>query len=953
MNDDRDSVNTDWFEGVAVVGMAGRFPGAGNIDEFWENLRNGVESISFFTDEELEAAGVGSSLLQNPNFVKARAVLDDIDGFDAEFFGYNPREAELMNPQHRVFLECAWEALENAGYNPETYLGLIGVFAGASMNGYLNRIYSNREIRESLNSFQAMIGNEKDHLPTRISYKLNLRGPSLNIQTACSSSLVATSIACQSLMNYQCDMALAGGISIRIPQRTGYLYQEGGINSPDGHCRAFDAAAQGTVSGNGVGIVVLKRLVDAINDGDSISAVIKGSAVNNDGALKVGYTAPSIDGQAVVIAMAQMAADVPPETITYIEAHGTGTPLGDPIEIAALRQVFNFRAPGQGRCAIGSVKTNIGHLDAAAGVAGLIKTVLCLKHKQIPPSLHYQQPNPRIDFENGPFYVNQKLSEWETGGVPRRAGVSSFGIGGTNAHVILEEAPTIPTHDQSRPYQLLTLSAKTITSLENATTNLVDFLKKNSDVTLPDVSYTLQIGRKPLSRRRILVCREKSEAIELLQTLNPLNVYTAIYEGKDRPVIFMFPGQGAQYINMGAELYQCEPEFRKEIDRCSELLKPELEGDLRELLYPRDVRREEAAERIKQTINTQPVLFVIEYALAKLWISWGVRPRAMIGHSIGEYVAATIAEALTLEDALKLVASRSKLMQRLPPGSMLLVPLSEEELEPLLDETLSIAVINGPSLCVISGAPQPVERLGQRLAERGVECRPLQTSHAFHSSMMEPILEEFVDEVRKVTLSAPKIPYISNVTGNWITETETTDPSYWARHLRRPVRFADGTKNLLQDPEAIFLEVGPGRSLSSLIRRHPKKYPTQEALTSMRHSDETKSDVALLLNTLGKLWLAGVEVNWDRFYASEKRRRIPLPSYPFEHRRYWIDPPTEVDANSSDERSNNGIHIDHTPPFISSSAPPMRARSAHVITKQLQLMSEQLDLLRRFRKSVR
>ncbi|MCC3418011.1 MAG: acyltransferase domain-containing protein [Microcoleus sp. PH2017_07_MST_O_A] len=891
--DNSEKTTQSSLEGIAIVGMAGRFPGAKNVDEFWQNLRDGVESISFFSEQELASFGIEPSVVRDPRYVKARAVLADIELFDASFFGLNPREAEITDPQHRFFLESAWQALENAGYNSETYEGAIGVYAGAgSFNTYfLNNLYPNRQLRESVGDFQLTIANEKDFLSTRVSYKLNLKGPSVTVQTACSTSLVAIGMACQSLLNYQCDMALAGGVSIGVNQKTGYFYKEGMILSPDGHCRAFDANAQGTVSGSGVGIVVLKRLEEAIADGDYIHAVIKGCAINNDGALKVGYTAPSIDGQAQAIADALAIAEIPPETVSYIEAHGTGTPLGDPIEIAALTQAFSVDTKKKGFCAIGSAKTNIGHLDTAAGVAGLIKTVQALKHQLIPPSLHFEQPNPKIDFANSPFYVNTQLSEWKAGKSPRRAGVSSFGIGGTNAHVVLEEAPIAEASGESRPSQLLVISAKTSSALNSATANLSKYLQQNTEVNLADVAYTLQVGRKAFNHRRIVVCNDSQDGFTALENLDPKRVFTNFPESKNPPVVFMFSGQGSQYINMSLEVYQVEPTFREQIDLCSEILKPYLGLDLRHVLYPSAAEAEAATNQLTQTAIAQPALFAIEYALAKLWMSWGVHPQAMIGHSIGEYVAACLAGVFSLEEGLSLVAARGKLMQQLPAGSMLAVPLTEQQVKPLLGNKLDLAAINGASISVVSGATEAVDELEQKLKEKGVECRRLHTSHAFHSQMMEPILEPFTEQVKKVKLKSPKIPYISNVTGNWITAEEATSPSYYAQHLRQTVRFAEGLQQLLNQPNQILLEVGPGRTLNTLAKQHHNKPSEQIILSSLRHPQDQKSDVAFLLTTLGQLWLGGVQIDWSQFYADEQRYRLPLPTYPFERQRYWIEPP--------------------------------------------------------------
>ena len=882
---------------IAIISMACRFPGAKDIEAFWQNLRDGVESISFFDDRELESSGVNPAMLRNPNYVKASGVLSDIELFDASFFNFSTREAEMIDPQQRLFLELAWEAIESAGYNTEVYEGAIGVYAGVGTNTYLlNNLYPNLKFLESAATFQLMIGNDKDFLPTRISYKLNLKGPSVNVQTACSTSLVAVHLACQSLLNGECDIALAGGVSIHVPQNAGYLYQEGMILSPDGHCRAFDAKAQGTVGSSGLGIVVLKRLEDALEDGDCIHAVIKGSAINNDGSIKVGYTAPSVDGQAAAIAEAQAIAGVEAETIGYIEAHGTGTALGDPIEIAALTQAF-AASTQKNFCAIGSVKTNFGHIDTAAGVAGLIKTALALKHKMIPPSLHFEKPNPQIDFANSPFYVNNKLSEWKTNGTPRRAGISSFGIGGTNAHVVLEEPPDVEVQgspgagEQGRSWQLLLLSAKTSTALEATTANLAQHLKQHPDLNLADVAYTLEVGRRAFDHRRMVVCQDLDEAVKALESLEPQQVFTHYQQPCHRPVVFMFSGQGTQYVNMAQELYQAEPTFRQQVDICSDILKPLLELDLRHVLYPSEEQTEEASQQLQQTAITQPALFVIEYALAQLWMEWGVHPQSMIGHSIGEYVAATLAGVFSLEDALAVVAARGQLMQQLPSGTMLAVPLPEIEVQPLLGKTLSLAAINGSSLCVVSGATESVDALQNQLASQGVDCRRLHTSHAFHSGMMEPILEPFIEQFKKVSLKPPQIPYISNVTGTWITATEATDPSYWARHLRQTVRFASGVQELLKEPAQILLEVGPGKTLTTLARRQVDRASEQVVLSSLRHPQENQSDVAFVLNRLGQLWLNGVQMNGSGFHTHQRCYRIPLPTYPFERQRYWVDPP--------------------------------------------------------------
>jgi acyl transferase domain-containing protein/acyl carrier protein len=893
---------------IAIIGMAGRFPGAADLDAFWQNLHDGVESINFLDDATLAARGVDPATRSDLSFVKATAELDGVELFDAAFFTMNPREAEITDPQHRVFLECAWESLESAGYTSERYQGVIGVYAGATINTYLLlHLAANPELLRTIEPLQLNIGNGGDFLTTRASYKLNLKGPSHVVQSACSTSLVAVHVACQSLLHEECDLALAGGVSINLSQRNGYAYQEGGMVSPDGHCRAFDAQAQGTIFGSGVGVVVLKRLADALADGDYIHALIKGSAINNDGALKVGYIAPSVDGQAEVIAEALANAGVAAATISYVEAHGTGTPLGDPIEVAALTKAFRATTAQNGFCALGSVKTNIGHLDAAAGVAGLIKTVLALKHAQLPPSLHFTQPNPNIDFASTPFYVNAALAPWRADRQPRRAGVSAFGVGGTNAHVILEEAPPRQPGTPARPWQLLTLSAKTATALEHATANLAAYLQRHPLAELTDVAYTLHVGRQSFSQRRTLVCRNHADALRLLAGAAPQRVFSAVAEPTPPAIIFLFPGQGAQYPQMAQELYRHEPVFRAALDQCAELLAPQLGRDIREVLFGAKGERRrtkddssdssrvlgpssDVAGSLDQTWLTQPALFAVEYALAQLWMRWGVQPHAMIGHSIGEYVAACLAGVLTLADALALVAARGKLMQALPSGGMLAVPLAEDELRYLLGPELALAAVNGPTMCVVAGPLAALAALEDQLTAEGISCRRLATSHAFHSQMVEPMIAAFADLVGAIALRSPQIPYISNVTGTWIRGEEATDPHYWTQHLRQTVRFASGIDELLREPSRVMLEVGPGQTLSRLVRRNPRYRATQLVLSTLPPRDDPQTEQAYVLGTLGRLWLAGAQIDWPGVYGDERRQRLPLPTYPFERQRYWIAP---------------------------------------------------------------
>jgi acyl transferase domain-containing protein/nucleoside-triphosphatase THEP1 len=884
---------------VAVIGIAGRFPGAKNVRHYWENLKNEVESIYFFTDEELEKNGVSSEQLSNPNYVKAFGVLEDLEYFDASFFSYTPKEAEIMNPQVRHFYECSWQALEDAGYNPETYDGLIGVYAGATSSFNWEGIVLLSGKDREVGSFAARTLADAVYFPTRMSYKLNLKGPSFFIQSACSTSLAAIHMASRAVLSGECQMALAGGVRIGVNQTKGYLYEEGMILSPDGHCRAFSAEANGTVSGNGIGIVLLKRLKNAIADRDHIYAVIKGSAMNNDGNRKVGYTSPSVQGQADAIRTALAMARVTPESIGYIEAHGTGTPLGDPVEMEALTVAFN--TDKRNYCPIGSVKSNFGHLDTAAGVAGFIKTVLVLKNKLIPPSLHFNSPNPKIDFENSPFYVNHSLTEWKSNGAPRRAGVSSFGIGGTNIHVILEEAPTLEDSDKSRACQVLLLSAKTQSALQRMEDEFVAYLKNNPSINIADATYTLTIGRKHFNYRKMVVCSSLEDTINVFSTPESTKVHESVLTGKDedKPVVFMFPGQGAQYIDMGLDLYRAEPLFRREMDDCFHILKSLLDFDIKELLYPSETQQEqdltdptsspEKSLQINQTEITQAVIFIFEYAMAKMLMVWGIKPYAMSGHSIGEYTAACLAGVFSLEDALKTVVCRGKLMQRMPTGSMLSIPLPEKEIKPFLDDQISLAAVNSSSRCVVSGNHKSIDKLKSKLHAMGFESTLLHTSHAFHSNMMEPILNEFKDHLDTIELNEPGIPYISNLTGKWIGPEESKNPGYWVKHLRNTVRFSGGIETLLEKEHAVFIEVGPGNALSTFVRQHKNKKKSHVVVDTVRKPKDQTADDYFLLNKIGQLWLYGVKIDWPKFYENQKRQRISLPGYSFDRHRFHID----------------------------------------------------------------
>ncbi|HEX3891038.1 MAG TPA: SDR family NAD(P)-dependent oxidoreductase [Terracidiphilus sp.] len=873
---------------LAIVGMAGRFPGAPNIADFWRNIRDGVESVRQLSDAELLAAGATPEELADPCYVKAASRLDDVPMFDAGFFGLSPRDASIMDPQHRHFLECAWEALEDAGHPPRDFNGTIGVFAGSGMNTYLiHNLLANRRLLETAGLFQLkQTGNDKDVLATRVSYQLDLRGPSINVQTACSTSLVAVHLACQSLLNYECDMALAGGVTIEIPHGRGYLYREGEILSRDGHCRPFDSASSGTIFGSGAGIVVLRRLDDALLDHDHVRALILGSALNNDGARKVGYLAPSVEGQAEVIAEALDFAGVSADQIDYIEAHGTGTIVGDPIEVRALTQAFRRSTPRSGYCGIGSLKSNIGHLDAAAGVSGVIKTVLALEHAQLPPSINCLNLNPHIELKDSPFYINRTLTDWPTHGSPRRAGVTALGVGGTNAHVVLEEAPRADLLRQTKPYQVLTVSAKTEAAAEQSLSNLVAHVQAHSTLHLADVAFTCQVGRYSFSHRRALIVSDSREELGPLADDEHLHVISGVAAKAAPKAVFMFSGQGSQYVGMGRELYAHEPVFRDAVDLCAQHLLAPLGLDLRTVLYPPEEDRHAASERLNETWLTQPALFVLEYALAHWWMSLGVEPAAMVGHSIGEYVAACLAGVFSLEDALTIVAYRGRLIYDLPSGSMLAVPLQAAELH--LNGELSLAAVNNPEMCVVSGPPDAIAEFEQTLAAQSVACRHLYTSHAFHSAMMNPILESFTKRVSTIAMRPPRIPYLSNVSGTWIQADEATNPAYWAKHIRQTVQFSTCLATLGQQPGQVVIEVGPGNTLTSLARGQIGN--TAKVFQSLPHPREKVSDLRCAFQTLAQLWVSGVDIDWVKLHTPGSVQRISLPTYPFEHRKYWIEP---------------------------------------------------------------
>jgi phthiocerol/phenolphthiocerol synthesis type-I polyketide synthase E len=902
---------------VAVIGMAGRFPGSPDVDAFWRNLRDGVEGITFFSDDELRAEGVSEELLARPNYVRARGVVEGTDRFDASFFNYRAHDAELMDPQHRFFIETCWEALESAGYDTAEYPGSVGVYAGASFPSYyMHHRIRDRSLFEGEDRWVVSTLTENDYLTTHVSYRMRLRGPSMNVQTACSTSLVTVHVATQALLNGECDMALAGGVSIGVPSRRGYLHNPGHIASPDGHCRPFDASAGGTVEGEGVGVVLLKKLDRALEDGDNVLAVILATAVNNDGEHKAGYTAPGVTGQAEVITEAQAVAGVSPESITYVEAHGTGTPVGDPIEITALKEAFGT-AGGEGWCAIGAVKGNVGHLDAASGITGLIKTVQALRHRQIPPTLHFREPNPRLGIEGSPFYVADRLREWTVpGGGARRAGVSSFGIGGTNAHAVLQEAPPREPSAPGRPWSLLVLSARTPRALERQTEDLARWFEEHPDASLADVAYTLQVGRRPHKQRRSILCRTVAEAVDALRGRAPERVRTDIDPYRMTPVVFLFPGQGAQYVGMTREIYAYEPVFRAELDRCRELLRPLMGVDLRDLLHPTSDLADDAAARLRQTAFTQPALFAVEYALAKLWMHWGLEPEGFAGHSIGEYVAACLAGVMSLEDALRLVVARGALMQEMPAGAMLSVSLAEAEVRAILPAQLDVCTVNGPEITVVGGTVEAVDAFAQELEARGVHHQRLHTSHAFHSRMMDPVVARFEEVVRGITLRAPEVPFLSNLSGDWITDAQATDPRYWADHLRGTVRWDDNLRALLGEPDRVLVEVGPGRGLATLARRHPAREARMLILHSLPHLKDEAGEEETLWQAAAALWHEGVEPKWPRMYDGIRRLRLRLPAYPWDHSRYWLGvrDDTTQEAHEFVPRGSHHFAPEYTPP---------------------------------------
>ncbi|MEO6733666.1 MAG: amino acid adenylation domain-containing protein [Ferruginibacter sp.] len=879
---------------VAVIGMAGRFPGANTIEELWEVLKNGKETIRFFKKTELDAS-ISAEQKTDPDYVAARGVIDDADKFDAAFFGLNPKLAEVMDPQQRIFLEIAWEVLEQTGHVPQKYQGTVGVYAGTGTNTYYyNNVQSQPATVKQVGSFQAMTVNEKDYISSRTAYQLNLKGPAVSVYSACSTSLLAIVQAVESIRKGQCDVAIAGGASITSPVNSGHLYQEGAMLSKDGHCRSFDAAATGTVFSDGAAVVLLKSVEAAQIDGDTIYAVIKGVGLNNDGSGKGSFTAPSSEGQAGAIAMAINDARIDAATISYVETHGTGTPLGDPIEIEGLKMAFGHQSRNQ-FCAIGTVKSNMGHLTAAAGVAGLIKTVLSLHHRLIPPSLGYYKPNPNIDFSNSPFFVNTKLVEWHSE-TARRAGVSSFGVGGTNVHVVLEEfVNETPVITPGRPVQLITWSAKTNWSLENYGKKLGNYLKQHTTVSLADTAYTLQLCRADFECRQFIVAENSGDFCNTIPGENTI-LNSDIIKEAPGDIVFMFPGQGSQYVNMGLDLYNNESVFRDAVDECAAILQSYIGSDIRKIIFVENAGSE-AEELLKDTRITQPAIFVIEYALGKLWMSWGIEASVYFGHSIGEFVAAHFAGIFSLEDALKLIAIRGKMVSELPTGSMLSVKITAKELSEIIPDDLDIAAINSTNLCVVAGKDEDVAVFAKLLNDKAFPNKKLLTSHAFHSFMMDALMEQFEKIVSGIQMHRPQRGIVSTVTGKWLTDAEAIDPHYWATHLRATVLFADATETILKLENVLFLEVGPGNTLSTLVKQLAGNR-TSTSIASLYKSKPLQSEYASTLKALGQLWANGLQPDWEAFYSGQKRNKINLPTYSFDKKYCWIAPAVKHTVDS-------------------------------------------------------
>lgn len=876
-------------EAIAIIGMACRMPGARDVSDFWQNLCNGVQSITTFTEEELRASGIPTELIKSPHYVRRRGIIDGADQFDAAFFGFTPRDAELLDPQHRVFLECAWHALEDAGYVPQEADARIGVFGGVGTNWHLSQVAQSSVAKKYASGASVVISNDKDYVTSRVSYKLGLVGPSVNVQSACSTSLVATILGMTSLRSKQCDLALAGGATIELPERKGYLHLEGGMESPDGHCRPFDAAANGTVFSRGAGVVILKRLADAVRDRDHIYAVLVDGAVNNDGADKIGFTAPSISGQVALTLDALSRAGLSAEQLSFVEAHGTATPLGDPIEVESLTQAFRHYSDRTQFCALGSVKGNIGHTDVASGVAALIKAAKTVEERLLPPSLGFAKPNPNIDFSSSPLFVNTKLRKLVGEGTPVRGLVSSFGVGGTNACVVIQEPPTPEIPKQAPEQNIAVLSARTEEGLRTQIAHLSHHLSKHPDLDLAAMACTLQMGRRRFKHRCAIPFASRQELIERLNSPDGA-VIRSVCQREGEPITFLFPGQGNQFVGMGANQYRLFAAFREVIDCGCKLLKPILGVDLRDVLFPVTDERETAKVLLDQTYITQPALFLVNYAQAMLWHSWGIEPDVMIGHSVGEYVAACIAGVFSFEDALTLVSARARLIQDLPGGSMLAVLLPEAELSGRLPREVEVAAVNSRKMTVVSGPDEAIKFFAIQLEQEKVFFRHLNTSHAFHSAMTEPAMGALAKRFVGINLSVPTIPIVSTLTGDWLTDAEACDPHYWVRHMREPVRFVDALDTLLASEESyIFLESGPGYSLASSVKSLLERQQHDRVICSQQGMQDGEDDLAAVTRAVGALWATGRSIDWKAFYADGFPGRVSLPGYPFERQSFTLD----------------------------------------------------------------
>lgn len=928
-------VESSFDSSIAIVGMAAKFPGAENISEFWDNIRNGRESIVDISDEMLVEAGVAEEIYKRSSYVRRAPILADIDKFDAEFFGLAPSAARIMDPQHRMFLQSAWSALEDACCDPYEYDGAIGVFGSCAASGYLlHNLLSHADLRQSIahgsnaELLNLLVHNDKDYLATRVSHQFNLRGPSLTVQTACSSSLVAVHMACQSLLSNECDMALAGAASIRIPHNVGYFYEPGSMMSASGHCRPFDSRSDGTVFGSGVGIVVLKRLEDALAAKDRIHAVVAGSAINNDGSRKIAFSAPNVAAQADVIAEAHAVAGVDSADVSYVEAHGTGTPLGDPIELEALRRAFSIsHSARSGNCAIGSVKSNIGHLEVTSGVAGLIKTVLGLRHRELPPMLHYEKPNPELNLERTPFRPQAVLAPWDWDG-PRIAGVSSFGVGGTNAHVVVTEAPeqTRSSNAGSGP-QILLLSARTSEALTASRSRLAAHLRENPVQDLVDVSYTLDRGRRRHPVRFATAARDVDSAVGSLTARLRERTSAPPLGAK---IVFVLPGQGAQFHGMARDLLGSEPVFAEAFEYCMDAFEKLSGRDIRSAVFGPDITM------LSRTDYVQPAIFSVEYALATLLQSYGVAPDAVVGHSVGEYAAATVAGIFDLETAIEVVAARADLMQASPVGAMTAVASAADTIAHRIGDGLDIAAINDSNQCVVSGGIERVEEFERWAATEKILTRRTDVTRAFHSPSMDSVVPEFAEVLKGLSLRTPKIPVLSNKSGTWMSDSEAIDPTMWAESIRAAVRFDSNVATALDGGGCVFVEVGPGGSLSTSVKRNRNWAEGSRAIRLMRRKSESVDDHDAFLSGLAQLWTAGVEVDWTRLRADATPRWLSLPTYPFAQERYWIDAAPAVVKSGVDDTYS--IAAQPAGPERVTTAAPAETEVAYVDVRALEAM---------------